>query len=465
MNARQRVLRRFRGSSTALERSSLSLLYLYVVWAFVIFDPHRYLAAIGPGVFHRTMTVMFYLLILLIVIQAPAIADWIRGWMLYWPFLIYLLVSAVTVPFAYNIGNARGTVQSLLLFYLLAFATLVFVRNPRQTLPILLLFPLQYVWWAWHAKMTGLVRWHPAYANTDGFGPLVVMGMGICFYFALAAESKRLKWLGFFLAAYCVLGVVASFARGAVLSAGAVVLYIWLRSQRKVLTGAAVVVSIAVLLASIQVLYPNGEFWLEMKTAFTEGTELGTGGDRWELWRAAYEVFRQRPVFGVGAANFGPFAAAHFGYGEISGYANPGMLYDRNLHSVYLQVFSEFGAVGSLAFLLLLFDFWRRNRALRRPQSLQVWSQHVGDKFDLTNLSLALELGMVAFLVTGFFYAQLYNHWLYTLLAANLMLYGVVCSEPHRSNLTCAGSLRRRRPAPGDHTNRYRRQRSRARLG
>jgi O-antigen ligase len=441
-----------RHTRTATSSGRWMIRYIYFLWALIIFDPHRWLASMGAGPLNHLGAIAFIPLVLLMLVQGPMIVAWAKSWSLYPALLAYIGFAAVTVPLAYHRGTAYETVQGLLLFYLLGLGTLVYIRKAEQAIPIMLMFLFQFAWWAYHARFSAMVFWHPGYANTDGVGSLLVMGIGICFYYGMAAENKWMKRLGYALAAYCILGVVASFARGAVLTAGAVLVILWVRSPRKGLAAAGAVVAVLLAIGGQAMLHERGAFWAEMESTFTENIEQGTGRDRWELWKAATRVWQERPIIGVGARNFGPFAASYFAFGEIPGYENPGRLYGRNLHNAYFQILSEFGIVGSLLFIWLVVDFWKRNRALRRPDFLQAWHSRTGGRYNLGHVSLGLELAMFAFLCNSLFYAQLYVHWLYTLLIVNFLLWAVSMPSPadrvaaHRTTTSRWGSFAPRPP-------------------
>lgn len=438
-----RSRRRLASAVGRVERKPFAVVFMYVMWAVTIFDLHRWLGSVGASILQRSQAFLFYGLIVLLAISAPKLLSRLKAENLVAPLLFYVAVAVVALPFAESFKAARNITQMLLLYYLLVIATVNFVRTPRQALPILLMFPLQYFWWAIHARASGQVEWHSIYANFDGFGPLAVMGMGLCFYFALSAKSKAFKWLNFILAGYCVVGVVASFARGAVLAAGLVVFIIWLRSPRKMLTASAVLLAVAILLVASNALFP-GKFWPEISSAFTEGTQEGTGRDRWELWKAALKVWLTQPVIGVGPGQFGPNAAQMFGAGQLYGYENPAHLYDRNLHSIFVQIFTEFGILGTAAFIWILVDFWKRNRSLQNSEASLAWALATGGRFELRYILIALEVAMTGYLATGFFYAQLYNHWFYTLIAVNAMLCMAVKPEYDRLRRMRMGS----RPSP-----------------
>jgi O-antigen ligase len=416
-------------------RRTLPWVLLYSLWIVVLLDPQWWVAAHGPAAVLRLPTLLFP-----VVVLAAALAARRFHW---YPVLAcYVLNAIVTIPFAPNPIYAFEMARKLTLFYALLVATVSLVRTFHQALPILLLmFLYQFAWWGLHGGTSGLVSWHPLNANSDGFGPVMVMGMGLTYHFATAARSARFRWMAYIVAGICVFDVVASFARGAVLAAALLVGLVWLRSRRKGAATLGLVGALLIVVVASGRLFPGGTFWTEMESAFTEGTTEGTGADRWDLWSAAVRVWMQRPVFGVGGDNFGPFAATFFGVGEVGGEyaANPHRLYDRQLHSVYFQMLSEFGLVGCGLFLGVLWDFFRRNRALRSTLFKKQWEHISGGQFDIRGISYGLEAGMLAYLATGFFYDQLDVHWVFTLVAVNGLVYSLARPAAHPRTRRLAG--------------------------
>jgi len=172
--------------------------------------------------------------------------------------------------------------------------------------------------------------------------------------------------------------------------------------------GAGVVVAIAAV-----TLFEGSEFYNEIMSSFEEGTESGTGQQRWELWTAAMRVFREHPLFGVGAGNVGIYASTIVQPGELALFPNPSMLWGYNMHNSYVQVLAEFGLVGTVAFAWLHVDFFLKNRALRKPDALAVWeASGAGRTFSLVHVSLALEAGFLALMLTNMVYANLFEAWL-----------------------------------------------------
>jgi O-antigen ligase len=403
---------------------------LYFVWLMLLFQPHWWIVSLGALWARRVPTLLLALLALLLLIRLK-----VREW--YFPLLMLVLFAVLTTPFAVNPAYAKEPAKALLLYWLVAIATLSLVRTPRQAIPILLMLGVfQFAWWGALGAKNGLVSWHPVLGNYDDFGAAMVIGMACALGFGFAARSRPLRYFGFAVAAVCAAGVVSSFARGAFLAAAFVMAFMLYRSPNKRAAAAGVALAAGAVALAAMVLFGDAGVRAEGKgtnTAHTFFAEIGTisrdfnagtGADRRVLWRAAWEVFLQHPVLGVGAENFGPFAAGYFRPGTVGGiYAkNPATLYDRKLHNGYFQSLSEFGTVGTLLFVLLVVDFWKRNGALRTQRYRAAWDAATGGRYDLRWLALGLESGMVAVCASAVFYNQLFEPWLYVLLTANILL-------------------------------------------
>lgn len=398
-------------------RWSLPVLTVFVLWVLVLFDPQIFLARYGAGFLPEIPKFIYMALALIIVLQAPG-----RVW--YLPLLLFVVGAIMASLFAENIGVAQDlVVKILLLYYILAIGSLTFINSVDKTTLILHLFLWQFLWWSLHAGFWGNgVGWHPELRNEDGYGPMMVLGIGYSFYFGMAARERTVRLAAFLVAGLSLIGVVSSFARGTVIAAGVVLVYVWFRSPRKGRTFGAVVVGLSVFVVAVAILYPGGEFWAEMSTV-SEGFETGTGLDRWILWDMGWRVFLDNPIFGAGAGNFGFYAAEHLWSEAITGYRTHWHFYGRGVHNVYLQVLSEFGLVGTIAFVALLVHFWKRNAELRSTALVSAWWPATRHRFDLYMLSLALETAMVAYLACGVFYNQLFVHWFYSIIIVNALLH------------------------------------------
>lgn len=415
------------GSAVASPRReparSPKLLFLYLLWFIVLFDAQWLAAQVVPPI-RQLPTALFGLFLPVLFTKRPT--DWVK------PMAALLIYAALMLPFAWNRIYALVPTKQLTLYYVLVLGTMSFVRTAKQATPILAMFFMwQYLWWVGLGAKAGLVGWHPAYANYDGYGPLMVLGMPLAVSFGLAVKSRKLKWLAFATAGGCVIGLVSSFARGAVVSGVLVVAWTWYRSRRKGPMTLALLGAAAVLVVATNVFFQgarrgeaSGNFWTEMASITQQ--DDATKEDRQILWDIAVMEFKSHPVFGVGANNFGPYAADHFEVGEVGGAyeENPRRLYDRAIHSTYFQILCEFGLTGTLILLWMLWDFYRRNRQLRSAPYDAAFRSRSDGALKLHQLALGLEAAMVGYLGTSVFYNQIFGvHWLFTLLAVNLLLH------------------------------------------
>ena len=427
------------------ERATPALTFLYFMWIVMFLQPQWWLASFGPTIVLKVPALLFGCLLVVTLLHGPR--------RLITPLLAIVLFSIALLPVAYVGSNTLIPTKQLILYYILALATVTLVRTPRDALPIVVILLVgQFAWWDLHGALRGLIPWHPTYANYDGFGPLMVIGTSCAFYFGLAARRTGLRRISFAVAGACVVGLVGTFARGAILAGAFVLAFVWIRSPRKgIMTlgivGAVLVVTIAAGTVFLDVdrgTDTQRNFWHEMGT-IARDVNQGTGQDRRVLWSLAGRVFWERPLVGVGWSNFGAYAATNLRIGEEGGnYAdNPNTLYGRALHSIYFQVLSESGLVGVALWLWLLVDFWRRNVALGRTSRREQWAAATGGSLDLRHLAAGLEAGMVAFLATGVFYDQLFEPWVYGLVTLNFLLYYLTNGSPRPLSTRIS-----RRPSP-----------------
>lgn len=437
MPSTSRGIRRSSGRAGS-KRRSLGLTLVYILWAVVLFHPQWLVAAHGAHFILKVPLVFFGALFVLTL-------GHVRRGIWYLPVLCMLVFAYATLPFSINLGYSLKPTKQLLLYYVLLVGTLAFVRKPRQAIPVLLMVLVyQFMWWGALGAKNGMVGWDEVYNNYDSYGPLMVMGITSAAYTGLAVRSKWMRRIAFATAALCLIGLVSSFARGAVLAGGLVVAFGWMRSPRKGMATLGIVAAVVVVGLSATLFFSNSNrgndtnpnFLDEMLTVrqnVTSGT--GEGTERKIIWSAAWREFLAKPVFGVGQDCFGPFAASYFRPGQVGGqYAeNPRQLYDRKVHNTYLQTLAERGILGMALFLWLIVDFWRRNLRLRRPAAVARWAAGCDGKYDLRALSIAVEAAMVGYLATSLFYNQLLQvNWLWSLLALNMLLYSLSVGDSRR---------------------------------
>lgn len=435
----------------AKEGITLPVAYVYLLWGVTLTDVHRWLAVRGPQIsaMHGGQAALLLLLVVLIVVKSPQFLG--RGARSVWylPLLAFLLATVISslglVGFAVPpVGmrqdlfimvapwdEAWAVIKMLAGFYILAVGTFIYLNTPRRAMFLLIMVVGQFWWWGWHSGTTGAVWWHPSFANYDGFGPLVLAGLPLCLFFGLSAQSKWYRFGGYFLGFFCAVAIVASFARGVILSAVLVLVVSLLRSPRRyrLKTSMLLLFGIGSFMLASATLFPGGFIWTEVKSAFTEGKDEGTGKDRWTLWTVAVAGWKGHPLIGVGAGQIKRVSFEQVRDGKVeldpeSVYSQrPIILYYRDLHNIWIRILAEGGLVGLGIMIWMIIDFWRCNTALRRPDFAARWARATGGRFRLEIIALGFEGGMVAFVATGMFYNQLYETWFFTLLIVNRLLY------------------------------------------
>lgn len=413
-------------TSTARRGLSFQQRLTCLLWIVILFDPQFLLAYFHVSIALRIPLVLTVVLAIVLAMK-PTKGDWLTG------SLAWLILMAIDLPFAYNRGFAIEPLRTMILFYLIGLSVVRCFRTPRLTgFALFTLCVAQYMWWGVMGIKDGMVPWHPNLSNFDGYGPLMACGLGPAYYYAMATRGRTHRALALLTAALSVIGVVSAFARGSVLALIVTAAYIWFRSPNKGRTTVLTVFALVLVLVSSSMIdgTTRGEdtkpnFFEEMSTMF-DHSEGSTGDDRAKLWTAATIVFKAHPILGVGASNFGPAAVTLITPGEIPGAMfsdNPNMLYGRALHSNYFEILSEFGLVGVGIYLFLIAQFWCRSRyVLRHCDRINLSS--VGIR-DVRSLALGLESGMVAYLVSGIFFNQLFTSWFFCIVFANALLYSI----------------------------------------
>jgi O-antigen ligase len=311
--------------------------------------------------------------------------------------------------------------------------TISVVEDERSIDRLFTIYVLSFAFYGiWGITSGGRVPFHVNMNNEDAFGPFMAMGVPMAFFFAHRMGSISYRSISVFV--ICVIGVVASFARGAFLSLCSGIVYIWYLYHRKIAAFFSVVIIFMVILASSSIIFKESSYWDEMSTIIdAHKADVGDLGRQY-LWTSAVKMFLAHPIEGVGPRNYGivlprfttpeQIEPRGIRYSEI---------YGRVPHNIYMQILAEMGIIGSVAFLLLVTIFFKRNRITRRAyEVLNKRSRfgHFEQKPDGTDdirkyyyLAIATQGAFIIYLVNGLFYDLLYFHWFSDLLILNSLVY------------------------------------------
>ena len=166
-------------------------------------------------------------------------------------------------------------------------------------------------------------------------------------------------------------------------------------------------VIIVLLLAAVVALGPKK---LTSEFESISDTHETTADQRIYYWGLSWDMFVQRPVFGVGAKSWGSAAWS----GLVSRHGRG--FHNMTPHSIYLQLLSELGAVGVITWLGVLVCCFLCFRDILpdrlRRQANAAMLDHLGPTFIreiqerqkfMSNFGLALGIGLLGYLASGAF--------------------------------------------------------------
>jgi len=200
--------------------------------------------------------------------------------------------------------------------------------------------------------------------NTE-IGLALVMFLPLMRYLQLTTERKWMRWG--LVGAMLLTGAAAlgTQSRGAFLATGAMVGFLWLKSDRKLVPGIVILIAAALTLA-----FMPETWWAKMRTTLEYEQDASAMG-RISAWKFAWSLALHRPLVGGGFETFTPDLFQIYA-------PTPDLVQDA--HSIYFEVLGEHGFVGLALFLALAVATWRAaSRLIRLAQDpAHVWARHLG---------------------------------------------------------------------------------------
>jgi putative inorganic carbon (HCO3(-)) transporter len=247
--------------------------------------------------------------------------------------------------------------------------------------------------------------------SSGGLSMTLVMILPLAFQ-KINSKNVYLRWVAIGLVPVFILGIILAGSRGGTLGlAGVLILLIW-RFRSKGITW----LLLALILIAAVAIAP-GEFWNRTMTIFTYQKDP-SAMNRINLWGAGFQMFKDHPLTGIGQGNF-EWVSPKYTKNFFQAWKGLGFA----AHNVFIQLLAEGGLQALLSFLLLIGVTVRSLRRVRRslPRTRE-WD-------DLRGLSQAVEIGLIGFLICGFFVSREGTDILYWLLSLGPVLSIVVSQE------------------------------------
>lgn len=191
-------------------------------------------------------------------------------------------------------------------------------------------------------------------------------------------KNKLLRLFGVLSFIVSYLCLIWNAARSAWLAVFVAVLAVFLLKSKKIAIGFLVFIALTYL-------FMSPYYRVRVDTMF----ETSKWGDRVELFKTAVRIFKKYPVFGSG---LGMYEKLLYKYGPVNGY--PEGNWHLHAHNVYLELVSEIGSVGLLAFLIVFGVFF--SSLFRKNTRWRTYAP------DIQGIFLGLTCSIFASLILGF---------------------------------------------------------------
>lgn len=176
------------------------------------------------------------------------------------------------------------------------------------------------------------------FGDNNALALALVMVLPLMRYLQLTADAKWIKLaLGVGMGLMLV-SIITSYSRGAFLAVSAILFFLVMKSRRKVVFAAALVVIIPIALTAVP------DKWFDRIGTIQTYEEDSSALGRINAWWFAFNLAKDRPLVGGGFQTFDP--RLFYKYAPA-----PEDFHDA--HSIYFEVLGEHGFVGLTLFLLL----------------------------------------------------------------------------------------------------------------
>jgi probable O-glycosylation ligase (exosortase A-associated) len=280
--------------------------------------------------------------------------------------------------------------------------TLFLIFNTKERIVSLIKF-----WWLIYFLMSLITIYNGGlgpgdFTNDPNDASLALtMGLPWCIYSIRFLDiTKWQKLFCIITSLILILAIVKTGSRGGFLGLVAMLLVLWWFSEKR--TRNAVYSFMVLLALSTTVISMLPDNYIEEMQSIND-TEDSTRVERIRTWEVAWIMFKDNPIVGVGGNNF-PYNAGYYQRETSWWTGNEKSLNGRFTHSVYFQILSELGILGSLTYLFIFLSLPLRLHKFRKRQRS---SPQIYDKLD-EMFSLTLMLSMVAYLISGAFISVAY---------------------------------------------------------
>jgi probable O-glycosylation ligase (exosortase A-associated) len=245
-------------------------------------------------------------------------------------------------------------------------------------------------------------------SDNNGISVALIMTIPLMYYLTTVVSSKWVRRGMYGAMLLSGMAILGSQSRGALVAILAMLLFLWLKSRRKLALGIILLALVPLAIGFMP------EKWVErMQSIETYDSDSSAMG-RLNTWHMMFNLANDRPLVGGGFEPYTPKTFSMYG-------PKPDAVH--SAHSIYFQILGEHGYVGFGLFLALGIACWMVSRRLihaSRDRPDLLWA---GD------LARASQVSLVGFAVGGAFvniaYWELPYYEMVILMAAYQLASGV----------------------------------------
>lgn len=233
---------------------------------------------------------------------------------------------------------------------------------------------------------------HSIIADNNQLALALLMSLPLANYLRTQTANKYISYGLLAGMIFTLIAVVGSYSRGAIVALGAVAIFGWLRSRRKILY---LVLASVFLFATVS--FMPQSFWDRVNSInaiqttsaspdYQSADEDASLHGRFVAWQVAYRYANDHFPFGAGF--YGPQLPGifHSYFPEEEPHA---------AHSIYFQVLGEHGYIGFVIYMMMIIGaFWSTVQIIRGTKDRPEFSW-------AGNLALMIQVSFVAFCVGG----------------------------------------------------------------
>lgn len=264
--------------------------------------------------------------------------------------LVFAIWICITLPFSFYITDSRPLWERSMKIFLMVFVSIALIDTKKKLDWFIAICTTSVAFYGVKGGLFTIATggsyrvWGPGgfiYGNNE-VAVAIIMVIPLLRYLQLQTKTYWLRHIIFASILLCAVGALGTQSRGALVSITTMVLFLWLRSQKKIL-GGALLISAGVVMLSLM-----SEYWWQRMDTIQSYEQDDSALGRLNAWQFAWRL-AQDNFFGGG---FSVYSAELF----LKYSHDPNRIHAA--HSIYFQVLGEHGFVGLLIFVTIGIFTW-----------------------------------------------------------------------------------------------------------